>query len=142
MDIPENNVVNNFSDNNNDEKQDKCIQEKDAVNKGEKLKRKNVLNNNDDVIPEKRKRDNEREKSSRIKMDNININVNKHNEMVMPIGEHEAAQNKKNFQLNKMKNRKLDNAYPMMSLNVKRLKTYGISSKKMKKKLLRHNKEF
>jgi hypothetical protein len=113
-----------------------------VVNKNKKLKQKNVLNNDDGTaIPKKRKMDNEEEKSSR-KMDNININVKKHNEEITSIRKHETAKKKKrkNSQLNTIKNRKSGNAHSMMSLNVKRLKTYGISAKKIN--LLKHNKEF
>lgn len=140
IDITENNMVNNSFNNNNNEKQDKYIQKKDMVNIDNKLKRKNVLNNDD--IPKKRKMNNEKEKSSRIEMDNINVNAKKHNEEVTSVGKHKTAQKKKrkNSQLNKMKNKKLGNAHPTVFSNAKRLKTYGINAKKMKNKLLRHDK--
>lgn len=140
MDVTKN-VVNNFPNNSNDVKQNKYIQEKD-VNKDTNLKEKNVLNNDDNAaIPKKRKIDHKKEKNSQIKVDDINIK--KHNEEVTPIDKHEVPQNKKrkNSRMNKIKNSKLHNVHPMTSLNVKRLKTYGISAKKMNK-LLKHSKEF
>lgn len=119
MDITENDVQNNLhnSDDKKEDEKNKDAQKKDTINKSKKQKRKNKLKTDDDVSSFKK-----------IKIDNTADQKKKKN---------------KNSQFNQINTgkRKLDHDDPTMSLDAKRLKTYGINAKKLRNKLKYGNKK-
>ncbi|KMQ91729.1 protein kri1-like protein [Lasius niger] len=145
MNIAENNAQNNSHGSKNDEKDER---KKNVVNKDEKQKRENKLRtDNDRPSPKKMKTDKARREDPRIETDNV-IKVENNGKIASLSTEKSTLARKKNKsrnpQLNKTKTgkRKSDNDDPMMFLEAERLKTYGISVKKLKNKLKYGNKKF
>ncbi|XP_032674778.1 protein KRI1 homolog isoform X2 [Odontomachus brunneus] len=149
--ITKDNTQNNSHNIKNDAEQDKITQEKNTVNKSNEKKRKNKsrVDSNSSKL-KKIKTDNIKKESLQIKVDN---KIEKNNEETAPVGKTVVIQKRKNktkekskLQLNKVKRNKNksnnDNINSMMSLNVERLKTYGINAKKFKNKLKYGKKKF
>lgn len=145
MNIAENNAQNNSHGSKNDEKDER---KKNVVNKDEKQKRENKLRtDNDRPSLKKMKTDKARREDPRIETDNV-IKVENNGKIASLFTEKSTLARKKNKsrnpQLNKTKTgkRKSDTDDPMMFLEAERLKTYGISAKKLKNKLKYGNKKF
>lgn len=145
MNIAENNVQNNSHSSKNDERDAQKVN----ANKNKRQNQENNLRNDSDrSCPKKMKIDKAERKDSQIETNNVSINVENNGKIASFSAEKSTIARKKNknknSQLNKTKTnkRKLDNDNPIMFLEAKRLKSYGINAKKLKNKLKYSNKKF
>lgn len=133
----------------NDTEQDKNMQ-KNIVNKNNEKKLKHRLKVDSGPRLKKIKMDNVKERSQ-IKVDN---KIEKNNKETAPVDKtavipqekRNKTKEKRKLQLDKVKSNKREsnngNTDPIMSLNIERLKTYGINAKKFKNKLKYGKKKF
>ncbi|KAL6267766.1 hypothetical protein P5V15_000835 [Pogonomyrmex californicus] len=142
MRTTENNTQNNSYNNKDDKEEEKDMQEKNIINKSKKQKRKNKSETDGDApFSKKMKIDHAEKEKSQIKAD-INIKVENNNEKITSIEKSIKSRKKKKNKNSQVNTEKHKTDYDdLMSLNAKRLKTYGINPKKLKNKLKYGNKK-